>query len=148
MIPNNTPVVSTVILGLAFVICALLFSLMLRYEPPAPAVTFRYPVVDSGAASYCPGETIAYRQEIRIVNTPATLRVVRAVWGITDERTIIWDEEPDWAVYTAPATVRQSLVYTVPVLGPGSYELRVAIGGEGWRPAAYAVPFTVRLGCP
>lgn len=144
---DNTPAINAIILLSSLVVCALLLGLMLRYEPPAPAVNFRFPVVDPGAASYCPGDVMSFRQEMHIVNTPATLHVAKTVWSVADERTVIWDEEPDWANYTAPAVVRQSVTYTIPQLMPGAYELRVAIGGEGWRTAAYVAPFAVRVGC-
>lgn len=143
----SIPVVSVVVLGLALLLCAFLIFAMMQYEPPRPVALYRYDVVDAGAASFCPGDIIAFSQQVTVGNAPASLRIIKTVWSESEDRTIIWDESPEWANYAEPTIVRQVTRYEVPELMPGNYELRVSATGETWRTAMFVVPFVVRVGC-
>lgn len=148
MIRSTIPVVSVVILGFCLSLAAALIWAMLQFQPPRPAVLYRYPVVSSGAASFCPGDVMSYSQQATITDAPASLRIIRTVWSESEEHTVIWDESPEWANYAEPTVVRQVSRYTIPPLPPGSYELRISATGETWRTAMFTIPFVVRAECP
>ena len=147
---HNLPAISVVILSVAVLICVLLVWTWSRYEPPRPVAVFRYPVVDVAGATFCPGDILTYRQQTTIANAPATLRIVRTLWSVSEDRTAMWDESPDWVNYLQPTTVRQELSYIIPRVAAGAYELRVSVTGDPtWRTSMYAVaPVTVREDCP
>lgn len=147
---HNLPAISVAILSLSVLICVLLVWTWSRYAPPAPVAVFRCPVVDAGKAAFCPGDVLTYRQQMTIVNAPATLRFIRALWSFDKDATVGFDESPDWANYTQPITVRQEFSYIIPRVPPGAYELRVSVTGDStWRTSMYTVaPITVRAECP
>jgi len=145
---RNLSVVGFIAFMLTAVVCWWLISAALSNSPIDSIVAFRYPVVMPSNPSVCPGDTLIYRQEMRVRYTPATVRLTVTVWNPVDERTVVPEDSPRWLNYPDPVTVRATNTYVVPSLLPGKYELRAAASGEGHKTSNYSVPFEVKSGCP
>ena len=142
----STPVVAVIALGLAAFMGAAIVIFALNNQPPAPSVTYRFGMIESNQ-SLSHGETLMYRQEITIRDTPVQLRVADSFWSVDNERTMLADTEPEFRNYTTPVTVHIDGAAVVPPLTPGEYEFRESATGESWRTAVFGVRFTVRTGC-
>lgn len=133
---------------ISFIVALLSIATFIQTMRSMPRVSYDLLHVPERTA-YCPGDEIEWSVDIRLTgNGFERLEIVRTIWNVDEERTVIFDTEPEYSViFGEEAQAHPRLSYTVPDLPPGRYELRVAASGNLTRVTGYAIPFTVPEGC-
>lgn len=113
------------------------------YRPP---FEFETPVVLSETA-LCPGESLTYQITLHINDVPTLAVNARTVWSVDRGITVTPDTAPRYVIWREVGTIRAEVMYPIPELPPGNYEVRSGTAGIGQGTTAYAVGFRIPEGC-
>ncbi len=113
----------------------------------ASALPVRFVLVDNPKEEVCPGETIPVWVVVDVIHSQV-IQITESWWSVDRQNTVVFDNEPIYSAYDQQTHVERTWPVTIPdELGPGRYELKIAVKGAGHTSAVASVPFTV-LSCP
>jgi hypothetical protein len=87
--------------------------------------------------------SISYATSIRYRQAPVVVMSVRSVFGVADQRTIVFDTSPRYTsmlIAQTYTTTASTFALTTP-LPPGDYELRIGVQTQTSRAAFAVMPF-------
>lgn len=95
----------------------------------------------------CPGDRLETSIKSQIRKAPVILLIVESIYSTDLGQTVVFDDLPQMAVFSAPQVVLRTWSTTVPDLPPGKYEWRVGVQAWHLSADAFSVPFSVREDC-
>lgn len=117
---------------------------------PAPLV-FSAEVYLPARTDLCPGDTVEWRPRLTVRRAPTLLVVVRTLWTVGDQRTLVPDTQPEFYVWNAQEEgqpISRLARYTLPRdLQVGLYEIRAAATAFNSDAASYRVPVVIAESC-
>ncbi|MCD0164869.1 hypothetical protein IHN32_00325 [Deinococcus sp. 14RED07] len=137
--------------GCAGTILALISMLLYREVAKPPPFTFTAAEYRPVSYQLCPGDTLVYQPRLTVTRTPALIVVVRTLWDVAEQRTLVPERTPSYFVWTDQdrgQSVQRTVRYPLPDdLLPGLYEVRGATAALNSEATAYVVRFAIPESC-
>lgn len=142
------PVLMMALLGVCVVMLAAL-TYRTAAAPPLRPPAFEYmdpaPTIEDNVV--CPGDTLEWTVGLRVTGAPASVITYRSVWDMAGQFTRVWDSAPDVLNVIENGEVIERILYRVPPLPPGDYQLRTVSQTYTSEATQYVVGFSVPSMC-